>query len=450
MSRWAVAVLSLILAVGGGLASTAAAATQEITVYLRGGIAVEYDWEKKVIAEFEKANPDIKVNIVTDAGSDYNSKLLTLWASGNAPDVWDHGGAVNTYLYQDWLLDLGPLIQRDATEVKPEDFFPGAWRAYRDGNKQWGMPFISVGSFFWYNVDALDRTGLEAPPWSWDDLSWTWSRMADYARKLTTRKPDGSIKEPGLALIHWSYLDIQYSWAFGGDWFDAATWRTGVARQPTFNTPENQQAYQAAIDLVYKDRSAVSAEFPANSNPPEMFVNGTAAMAVGEGPWLVMGRLNDIKFRWGMAPFPRGGKATHYTSMVYTDPWMISSQTKHKEAAWKFVKFITSPERMKDYAAIGNFVPARQSAAMDYLLTLSKASGFLKPQQVLESIAGAQKYGRESLDHVIVGWPDFFQEIQGRMPAIWGNTRSVATVLNEIQEATTKLIQKKFGSAATK
>jgi hypothetical protein len=99
---------------------------------------------------------------------------------------------------------------------------------------------------------------------------------------------------------------------------------------------------------------------------------------------------------------------------------------------------------MKDYVKIGNFAPARKSAVLDYVNRLSQASRHHSAAEVLLALAGSQEYGRESLDHVIVGWSDFFQEIQGRMPGIWGNTRAVPVVLKEIDEAVTRLIQRKF------
>lgn len=446
-----IVVLAVVFACAAAWGSPAAFAKTKITVYLREEIPVEYEWEKKVIADFEKKNPDIDVEIITEAGSDYGSKLTTLFATGNPPDVWDHGGPVNTYLYDGWLLDLAPFIKRDAEEIDVNDFLPGAWNAYRDGDKQWGIPFVSIGSFFWYNADALEQAGLKTPSPDWDDTSWTWTRLQEYARKLTVGKPDGTIDRAGLAIIHWSYLDIQYSWAFGGDWFDSASWRTGVVNRPTFDTPANRQAYQTAVDMLYGQKTAITFEtttgdYSSSMYPTRQFTDGRVPMAVGEGPWLVLGHESEIKFRWGMAPFPRGGSASTYTSMVYTDPWMIYRHTKNPEAAWKFVKYITSAEVMKDYVNIANFAPARRSALVAYVQKLSRFSRFHSAAEILTALAGSQKYGRESLDHVIVGWPDFFQEIQGRMPGIWGNTRAVPTVLKEIDEAVTKLVQKKFGA----
>ncbi|MGE5482686.1 MAG: ABC transporter substrate-binding protein [Bacteroidota bacterium] len=442
-------VTAVMIAAALTLPLPSAVAKTTITVYLRESIPVEYEWEKRVIADFEKKNPDIDVQIVTETGSTYDAKLLTLWATGNPPDVWDHGGTVNTYFYNDWLLDLGPYVRRDAAEINAADFFPAAWRAYRDGDKQWGMPFVSVGSFTWYNTDLLDAAGLQSPAADWNDTGWTWQRVQDYARKLTTYKPNGPIERAGLVIIHWSYLDIQYSWSFGGDWFDETAWRQGVPSRPTFDTPANREAYQTMVDMLYRQRVAITFEntttdYASNLYPTKQFTGGNAAMAVGEGPWLVMGQLDGIKFRWGMAPFPRGGQTKNYTSMVYTDPWMISSKAKNPEAAWKFVKYITSAEVMKDYVKIGNFAPARKSAVLDYVNRLSQASRHHSAAEVLLALAGSQEYGREALDHVIVGWSDFFQEIQGRMPAIWGNTRAVPVVLKEIDEAVTRLIQRKF------
>lgn len=432
--------VSLVFAVVGLvvlMATTAQAAKSTITVFLREANTTEYQWEKKVIAQFEKENPNISVEIITEAGSaDYATKLTTLWATGKPPDAWDHGGAVRTYENNGWLMDLAPLVKRDADELNLNDFFSGAWAAYRDGNKQWGIPFMSSPSYLWYNADLFDEAGLAAPPVNWDDRSWTWDRMGAAAKKLTARDSKGVIQRAGIAPIHWSYLDITYSWLWGGDWFDKNSYETGVATKSTFATPANERGYQKAIDLFFKDK--VAWDNPASA-PPIAFLAGKVGMAMGEGPWLVMGNLDKIKFRWGMAPNPMG---TTQANMLYTDPWMISSKTKNLEGAWKFVKYITSRRMMEGYTNIGIFPGARRSAGDEYIKRMSKASGVLSLRDVAEALEGGHKYGRESLDHILVGWPKLISVVDARLPTAWANQKPVSSVLKEIDDALAPVIKR--------
>ena len=45
--------------------------------------------DKAMIAEFEKANPDIKVDYAVIAVSEFTTKLLTAFASGSGPDLFN-------------------------------------------------------------------------------------------------------------------------------------------------------------------------------------------------------------------------------------------------------------------------------------------------------------------------------------------------------------------------
>ena len=60
--------------------------------------------DKQIIAEFEKANPDIKVDYEVIAASEYATKLLTAFASGAGPDLFNQfsGWSRNTTTRASW------------------------------------------------------------------------------------------------------------------------------------------------------------------------------------------------------------------------------------------------------------------------------------------------------------------------------------------------------------
>lgn len=431
-------VLVLCTIVYGSLFFCVGASAKQVTlkVFLRESNLQEYEWEKKVLAAFEDQNPDIKIEIITEAGGDYGNKLVALWAAGEAPDVWDHGGPVRDYVEKGWLLDLMPYVERDKAELNIKDFFPGAWAAYRSDGKQWGMPFMSVPSFLWVNMELLDQSGLGAPPVSWDDRSWNWDQVRSYAKKITRKSPENAFLKLGLGVIHWAYLDITYSWLGGGDWFDAQAYEKGIPSRPTFATPENELAYQIPIDMVYQEGTAAENY---TFEVVNRFSHGDVGMIIGEGPWLVMGRTKDIHFQWAMAPNPWGKSQA---SMIYTDPWMINSQTKYPEQAWKLVKYLTSRDVMQSYMSFAVFPPARRSVLSGYLNTLAAASGHHTAMQILEALSGAQQYGRETPQHVIAAWPDYDAAISSRLPQAWANQKPVKNVLLEIDEALTGIVKR--------
>lgn len=413
-------IFCLVLYFGVSLPSDAAV-RKVLRVFVRGGVTVEHEWEKKVFAEFQKDNPDITLDII-DAGADYLSKLTTLWAAGQPPDVWDHGGPVMDYIRQGWLLDLTPYIERDSAELDIEDFFPGAWGTYRKGKHTWGIPFTSMPTPLFYNADVFDESGLPYPPVNWDDPSWTWDKMVEYARKLTRKETGGKILRAGISLAPpGGYYDITYCWLWGGDWFEKEGYDTGKPKKSIIADSRNELAYEKAIELLRLYGWPLSA-----GSARDAFLAGKSAMSFADNPWVVLARGDSLGFRWGMAPPPRG---TQLATIRFTDPWMMSSETRYPEEAWRFLKYITSAKVMKGYAGFGVFPPARRSSLGSYAQRLSKSSGRHTPQEVLMILAGGQKYARESLDHVIAGWSQLAGSIYAGLAPMWSGTKSVHEAL---------------------
>src|SRR5512135_719026 len=117
---------SLMLAACGGAQppaeSTAPAANPpaaggapvQIT-YMEWGDPAELDVWKAIVADFEAANPNIKVDVQVSDWESYWTKLKTLLAANTPPDVF----AMDAPLFKDYqsrgvLLNLQPYIDKNA------------------------------------------------------------------------------------------------------------------------------------------------------------------------------------------------------------------------------------------------------------------------------------------------------------------------------------------------
>lgn len=401
------------------LAAPLAGAKQVVLkVFIRDN-QVEVNWENKIFAAFEAKNPDIKLDVISNAGSDYSDKLATLWAAGDPPDVWDHGGQMATYDYNGWLLDIGRFIKQDQGSLDVKDVFPGAWNAYITPDHAWGLPFISAPTYMWYNADLLDQAGLAKPPVNWDNADWTLDRVRDYAKKLTRLDGSGKVTQYGLGIASSPYVDVNIARLGGSDWFNPQAWTSGIVRETTFDTPQNEATYRKFIEMIHSDNVATRDAWGT-------WFAGTAAMTFGEGPWLVMGQTQNIKFRWGMAPNPRAPKQS---TILYTDAWVIGSRTKNPEAAWRFIKYMTSRAVLEDYLTIGQYPPSRRSTLNAYLRTMADASGTHTPAQILEGISTAHNYAHEAGDHVIVGELEMRNALTPIWNDMWNNTIPVREAL---------------------
>jgi len=136
---------------------------------------------QEVVDEFEKKNPQIKVDFMMLPWSHYHRKILTMLAAGSKLDVMR---LANSYFPQfvekDTLLPLDKYIQMDSKEVDLDDFYPMALRGCEAGGHIYGLPLDIVGWALYYNRGIFDKAGLDYP-----NESWTWQTFLDVAQKLT-------------------------------------------------------------------------------------------------------------------------------------------------------------------------------------------------------------------------------------------------------------------------
>lgn len=120
---------------------------------------------KPYIDEFEKENPDIKIDFSSaPPTSEYISTLQTRLVGNQAPDVF-----IITSENRDDLIDNG--YAKDLTD---ESFMKNISQANKDfvgrDGKTYGMSITSWVSGIAYNKDLLKQVGYDEPPANWDDF----------------------------------------------------------------------------------------------------------------------------------------------------------------------------------------------------------------------------------------------------------------------------------------
>ena len=151
-----------------------AAATQvEVIWYVRAD-PTEQQWENAVvIPAFEKANPNIKINLTVVPWVDFDTRMQTMIAAGTPPDIWSHWGpsGFQDYVKRGLVADLSPFIQKDKFDLT--DFQEEVLNIYKVGGKIMGLPMLTTGSFIFYNKNLFDAAGVSYPTPNWDDRTWT-------------------------------------------------------------------------------------------------------------------------------------------------------------------------------------------------------------------------------------------------------------------------------------
>ncbi len=425
-SQAAAATISALLTACGSGATSRSGAVPEGPKAISGKLtwvvrtqAVEQQWQQTVVIPTMKERfPQLQIEW---EAANVNEKVITGFAAGDPPDVFNGPGLMMQLYAERKLMNLSPLITRDKFDVKAFGGFEKDGDMCRSG-KQWGLPILTtLGTTLFYSVQAMEQTGVPMPSTNWKDKTWTWDRVLDIAKK-TTRNWGQAANDAyyGLLSTTWRAVHIM-NWAYpwGGD-----PWRNdmrthGIAKDCNWTDRTVMEGLQWLQDLVTRHQV-----LPREGAPTRPFAQGGAAMWLERG-WSASD-LRTAPFRWSMAPNP--WKVKNH-AVVHNDSIHIASLSKNPDAAWELIKYLASQDGQKDYAKSTGRPPTRVDAFdpwLDQIMALPGAS--FKSKEALREVAtGFLADYENSEDHWIV---------------------SVGTLAPLLNEVTTKLLTGE-GSAQT-
>ncbi|MFS0612225.1 ABC transporter substrate-binding protein [Lederbergia ruris] len=392
----------------------------ELTWLVRSDPVVKA-WEEKMVKDYEAENPNIKIKLQEVPQDQIDQKLQTMIAGGNVPDVWSANWADSgfaTYQGLGALLDLTPYIEKDPDAVEGID--EKLLDIYTIDGKKYGVPILSMGSYIFYNKELFDEAGLEYPPTDWDDKSWNYDKMIEYAKKLTKNIGDKNEQVFGLLNTNHGNRD---AWLWGGDLFKKEAYETGDIGEPNvLDDPANRQAIQAHYDLIHKHKvSPTQSQQDAISQIGSPFLTGRVAMVI-DGGWGVRS-YQPAEFQWGVAPIPY--TVDDRRIPMYVDPWNISAKSKHPDEAWEFIKFLIDPEKgAKEFVEMTNETPANSKLMDVWLDNIAEQAGMTN-EQLQELHEGAIKYGFEADNHLIRNFSTILNTINQNINAIYDGTMDI-------------------------
>jgi sn-glycerol 3-phosphate transport system substrate-binding protein len=341
-----VLVLMVVLA-GCSSSETGGDETTEIDFWFP--VAVGGDVAKIVdgfVADFQKENPDIKVN--AKYGGSYAETMTQVMASaqaGNSPELAVLFSIdLFTLLENDLIEELTPMFDQGYLD----DFYDGFMANSSIGDKVYSLPFQRSTIVLYYNKDAFKEAGLdpEAPPENWDQL-------VEYGKKLTK---NGGKDQWGLEIPSTGY---QY-WMF-----QALALQTGDnimsedGKEVHFNAPYSKEAMEFWLSLG-KEHKIMPEGVIEWATVPSDFLSGKTAMM-----YHTTGNLTNVKnnadFDFGVSFLPANNDYGSPTGGG--NIYLFKDLPKaNKEAAIKFMKFLTEPERVAQWSIDTGYVATSESA----------------------------------------------------------------------------------------
>jgi multiple sugar transport system substrate-binding protein len=285
---------------------------------------------------FEAANPNITVEVTGNVTDDKINQALRAGGS-NAPDVVSSFTTTSVGEFCSGpFIDLSQYMKDDG--IDPTATFPAATLEYTQyqGN-QCSLPLLADAYGLYYNKDMFAAAGIKSPP-------KTMSEFDADAVKLT--KSDGdSYSQLGFMPNYHGYETTtdHYAAQWGATYFDDAgksTVGTNPAFKQMFEWQKSLVGKLGGYDKLEKYRTTFGDEF-SSKNP---FQTGQVAMSL-DGEWRA-GFVSDanVDFNWGVAPFPVPDDQADSYGKGYLSGTIvgISSKSQEQNAAWEFVKYLTT------------------------------------------------------------------------------------------------------------
>jgi multiple sugar transport system substrate-binding protein len=318
------------------------------------GDEVEFQRATANIEKFMEKNPNIKVKIERAPDEQRDEKLVTAMIGGTAPDIFEAwGDIVYKFADKDQILDLNPYVS-DLSADDLKDFYKWQWDGFAEFNNiRFGMPkYVNIMGL-WYNKDMFDAAKVPYP-----DKSWNHDDYANAMKQLTIDKDNDGLPEVWGGWIP--------AWSWDRFWYRLPMWGGDVrdANDPskcTLDDPKSQEALEWTRKLMWDDKVlAQPLALGAKNWSDAVFYPQKAAMCEdGTYPQAVARNVAG-NFKWGYQHIP-AGPAGIRKSLGTTDGFCVWKNTKHPDAAWELVKFLSGPVYQEDQVKATGLLPVRFS-----------------------------------------------------------------------------------------
>jgi len=390
----------------------------------------EWFFKNVVKPEFEKQNPNVTIEVISVPWDNFDSKLSTLVAGGTPPDIFSHWGASGfaDYTKRNMVADLTPYM--DSFDNK--NISQNILDIYNIDGKQMGIPFASFQTYVYYNKDLFDKAGVPYPNYKFGDPKWTMDELRNIAKKLTKNygKPDAVY---GLAGDNGDRDN--YGWDYGVDLYDADAYKTGVVKDSNFDNPKYAEAMEYFRANIYDYKiSPTAAASKAIAQTGDAFVTGKVAINI-DGGW-GLGNYANNNMNFGIAPVPVGPAGTS-TPVLYVDPLMMSSKSKHPKEAFKLMQFMTSTEIQTKFATEVGFPPADSVAFKEWTKRFEKN---IDPTYLQELAQASIEHGKESPNHMLAGYGEIRTFFLNETETIFLNNKDPKEILPPLKKKFKTLI----------
>jgi multiple sugar transport system substrate-binding protein len=374
----------------------------------------------RLMPEFERENPGIRVRVQMIPWNAAHEKLLTAYAGNSLPDMCQLG---NTWIPEFQMLkaleNLTPMTRSPGLipGLSPSGYFSGIWDTNVIDSLVYGIPWYVDTRVLFYRKDLLARAGYTHPPVSWDE--WF-----DVCRKIVK----GGIAEHGVFLSTNNEWVAQVVLALQS----GSPLLKNHEMEADFSGPEFRRA-MAVFRAFFTEGLA-----PVNTSQIVNIYQGMAdrqfAMLIS-GPWNI-GEFSrrmppELQNEWMTAPMPapQGGVGL---SLAGGSSLVMFSSSEKKPEVRKLIEYLSRPDVQIEFYRLTGDLPARTEAWKDSLLSRNAYAAAFFAQ----------------LNHVIATpkipeWEQIAQKIRVETELIATGRMGVDAATEELDRAVNLMLEKR-------
>ena len=354
-----------------------------------------------LIPKFESENPGIKVNAVSHEWAELHDKILVSASSQSLPDV--------ARLDIAWLPEFQQMGVLVALDQEMPDFsevagtlLDSALSTANIGGSYYALPLNTNSKILFYNTAMLEAAGVEVPT--------TMDEWVEAVRKLSGTNANGQQiwgwNEP--ALSGWNICP--FIWSFGGSLTnEEQTVATGY-----INSPETVKAVETFAMLVQE--GALTGFNSGDIPMTDGFGTGRYAMML-EGPWKtaeLAGAYPDVAYGTAYMPAGEGGSIS-----VLGGEDIAMFNTANREAAWKFMQFMTGEYAETAMAKCGQ-IPVNKVALESDVVKNADYAPFI---QAIETAKARP---------TVAAWSEMDNELTNAITAVVNGEKTAQEAMDEL------------------
>ena len=309
---------------------------------------------KKVIDDYQTANPHVRITVDTNENEAYKTKIKAMAAANELPDIFSTwgGGFSEPFIASNSALALDDYLTQDIKDK----LVNGAFNNVTYNGKIYGLPFHLTAGALFINTELFEKNGVKVPT-TYDELL---TAVKTFNSKGITPMAVSGKDKWTIAM----YFDVIALRAAGPEKIVKTLTKQGSFKDPEFLNAANRFKELIDAGAFSKGAAGISndeAEVPFYEGKiPMMFKGSWAAGKADIEGSKVAGKIDVISF----PAIPDGkGNAKQFTGGA-VDAVMVNANTKDKEEAVKFLLYFAENFAKESYIS-GASMPAWKVEGVD-------------------------------------------------------------------------------------